>query len=147
MAGKRSRKTRIGNGDVAKAATLKRKEKRAAKQALLEADGKGGFPKRKPAYDRPEQLRTLVLVDQNRWPDDDQLQKYAELNQDKKRRGVIKKAKKPRVDHFPLMDELDPVTRNRMLIAASLKLQPVKRQPGFVLTRTYNHKQRPITFV
>ena len=116
------------------------------KQKALEDAGKGGFPKRKPTYSDVEGLATLHVVESCRWPSEEQLVKYAELNQDKKSRRPGK-PKKVRPVEFPLMDEIDDVTRNRMLIASSLKIQPVKRAPGFILTRTYNHKNRIITFV
>jgi len=144
MAGKR--KMRKGSVDVATAYTEAKKQRRHDRQLALEEAGKGGFKKRKPNYARREQLQTLHIVEANRWPDDDQLVKYAEMNQDKKvRRGG--KPAKPREDVFPLMEELSTEIRNRILIAASLKVQPVKRNPGYCLVRTYNHKGRPITFV
>ena len=146
MAGKR--KMRMGSKDVATAYTAAKAQRRHAGQVKREEAGKGGYPKRKPNYARREQLETLIIVENNLWPTDDQLVKYAEMNQDKKVRRRPSKAKKNlRPVEFPLMDEISDVTRNRMLIAASLKLQPVKRMPGFILSRTYNHKGRPITFV
>lgn len=148
MAKKGKRLTRMGSKDVAKAFTLKRKEARIQKQLALEGAGNGGLHKRKPSYARPDALQALQVVEANRWPDDEQLVKYHELNQDKKKTGGRRKPRKnlPPVE-FPLMDEINPVIRNRMLIAASLKVKEVKRLPGFILQRTYNHKKRPITFV
>ena len=140
------RKTRMGSAEVAAAYTERRKEEKAVLQKAKEDAGKGGFPKRKPTYANQEGLDTLHVIESCRWPSEEQLDKYAELNQDKKSRRPGK-PKKVRPVEFPLMDEIDDVTRNRMLIAASLKLQTVKSMPGFVFTRTYNHKNRPITFV
>jgi hypothetical protein len=145
MAGKR--KTRMGNRDVAVAYTVAKAQRRHDRQVALEEKGKGGHKKRKPDYDRRAELEYLWVEELNRWPEDTQLDAYAEMNQEKKPKGGRRRPKPIRPVEFPLMDEIDDVTRNRMLIAASLKLQPVKRMPGFIFVRTYNHKKRPITFV
>jgi hypothetical protein len=145
---KGKRKLRKGSKDVAIAYTKAKAQRRHDKQIELEEAGKGGFNKRKPNYSRRAELEALQIVEQNRWPDDDQLVMYHELNTAKKPGGNrSRKPIKPRVEIFPLMDEISDVTRNRMLIAASLKMQPVKRSPGWILSRTYNHKKRVITFV
>jgi hypothetical protein len=85
----------------------------------------------------------------NRWPTQDIMQKSWEMLKDRKTRRPGKKAIKPMDTGFTLLDALidKGKTLETLLTAASLKIKRVKRHPGYVLIRTYNLKNRPITII
>jgi len=96
-------------------------------------------------YVGEEQVRNEAA---RRWPSNDQEQKYFELNMLKKQRGRANpKRIKPREVTFPLLHEVNPAMLKKILLAASIKLKSVKRDPGFVLIRQYNLGNRPLEFI
>jgi hypothetical protein len=62
----------------------------------------------------------------------------------KNRRGI-----RPMESGFTMLDALIDKGKavHTLLTAASLKLKKVRRHPGYVLIRTYNLKNRPITII
>jgi hypothetical protein len=85
----------------------------------------------------------------NRWPTATIMQKSWEMLKDRKTRRPGRKAIKPMDTGFTLLDALidkGPALET-LLTAASLKIKRVKRHPGYVLIRTYNLKNRPITII
>lgn len=90
----------------------------------------------------------------DRWPTQEQEQKYFELNTDKKNRNNRPaKRIKPPVFGFALLeqamgdnDPLKAMTINKLLICSSLKIKRVRRYPGWILQRTYNLKNRVLDF-
>ena len=91
-----------------------------------------------------EQVRRGHL---RRWPDKDTEDLYFALNTAKKQRGAPAKRIKPPAMEFPLMESLSDETRKKILLASSLEVKKVKRHPGWVLSRVYNLKNRPIEFI
>jgi hypothetical protein len=84
-----------------------------------------------------------------RWPESWQEEKYAEMNADKhaNRGRAGGKRIKPREVTWPLIHELAPALLDKLLTAASFKLKRVRRDPGFVLIRQWNLKNRPLEFI
>jgi hypothetical protein len=84
-----------------------------------------------------------------RWPEQWQVEKYAEMNASKhQNRGrATGKRITPREVSWPLIHELAPALLDKLLTAASLKVKRVKRDPGFVLIRQWNLKSRPLEFI
>jgi hypothetical protein len=48
---------------------------------------------------------------------------------------------------MPLLESIDPVTLDKLLTAASLKVKRVKRYPNWVLQTVYNLGRRPLQFI
>jgi len=84
----------------------------------------------------------------NRWPSEDQLVKYAEMNQEKKPRGGSRR-KKPMDVFFPLLEQAvgdnqphKAKTVGYLLTCAALKVARVRRYPGWITQRTYDLKNQ-----
>ena len=85
-----------------------------------------------------------------RWPTKEQVETYFKMNTDKRAnrgRAGGRARIAPREVTFPLLHEINAKVLNTILVAASLKIKKVRRDPGFVLTRTYNLKNRPVVFI
>jgi len=81
-----------------------------------------------------------------RWPSKESEEMYATLNMDKKQRGrPADRVKKPDF-FFPLLESLPIKQIKHVLLCASLELKSVRRYPGWILSQTYNHKNRTIDF-
>lgn len=142
MADKRSRKKHVSSG-ARKAARTERQLGRRSRPIANQAH-----------------RSFLKIQDRDRVPDDDVCDKYASLNKKKHQPGPGRS--RPAPLGMPLLEALltspNPADwkvheqescKNviKLLVAASLKIKRVKRHPGWILQRTYNHKNRPITIV
>lgn len=88
-----------------------------------------------------------------RWPDENtraRAQSFA-LGKEKEPTGKKKKrATRPMPSGFPLIENLMgtcPGALHKLLVASSLQIKKVRRYPGYVLSRTYNLKDRPIEII
>jgi hypothetical protein len=92
-----------------------------------------------------EQIRNEA---NRRWPTVEQQNLYFELNTSKNPVNRPSKGRiKPPVNEFALLESVDPVTLDKLLTAASLRVKRVKRYPGYIIQRTYNLKNRPIQII
>lgn len=136
MRGKR--KARMGSKEVATAYTAAAKLRREGKNRK----------RRGPATEDEFGLRYLKDQANDRWPEDRQCDLYFELNTTKKAVGRPSRGRiKPPTVEFALLESIDARTLDILLTAASLKVKRVKRNPGWVLQRTYNLKNRPIQII
>jgi hypothetical protein len=97
----------------------------------------------KPRAGKKAQVRKETA---RRWPDQATEQKYFELNIDKKQRNRPATRKKQLDLFFPLLESVRPDVLARILLCSSLEVKKVRRYPGWILSRTYNLKNRPIDF-
>lgn len=82
-----------------------------------------------------------------RFPSKESEETYAALNMVKQPRGRRggKGQKKPEF-FFPLLESLPTDQIRKVLLCSSLELKAVKRYPGWILSRTYNLKNRVLSF-
>jgi hypothetical protein len=139
MAAKRKRKMRSGSG--------------VKRERVVRAVSRGREPnfnsRKRPVQDHAGVAYLRFRDRTPRFPDEDQLRKYHELNIDKKHVSHGKRKAPPDL-RFNFMEAaaLNSAKEvNRLLVAASLKIKRVRRFPGWVLQRTYNHGKRPITII
>jgi hypothetical protein len=90
---------------------------------------------------------TVALLDNNRWPTQESENLYFELNTTKQAINRPANRIRPPVLEMPLLESVDPVTLDKLLTAASLKVKRVKRYPGWVLQTVYNLGRRPLQFI
>jgi hypothetical protein len=137
MSTKRTRKSSTSSGD--------RKAARAGKQ----------LERRGPAIADMAARSFMKRQDRDRWPSDETQDKAFEMLKNKRmgthRGNSIRKGQRgirPAKVGFTFLDAvIDKGNLDKLLTAAYLKLKKVRRYPGFVLIRTYNLKNRPITII
>ena len=83
-----------------------------------------------------------------RWPEFWQEEAYFKANLIKKSKDERKQVRRkaPPEFFFPLLEEIPVAVLRRLLICSSLELVPVKRYPSWILSQTYNLKNRPVNF-
>jgi len=122
------------------------RNKRTSSGARKNRTDKSG--RKSPVVADPAGLNFIRHQSDSRWPDQDTLIKAQELSMKKHPRGRAKT--KPMTMGFTVMDCLLGNSQDallKLLLAASLKIKPVRRYPGYVLIKTYNLKDRPIQII
>jgi hypothetical protein len=90
---------------------------------------------------------TVAFLDNHRWPTQESEALYFELNTSKQAINRPAKRIRPPALPMPLLESIDPVTLDKLLTAASLKVKRVKRYPNWVLQTVYNLGRRPLQFI
>ena len=103
--------------------------------------------KKKKVITNRAAYQMVTHMQADRWPTSNQEDVYHQLNSGRNSKSRPGSRIMPRVMEFPLIESVKFEVIDKLLTAASLRLQRVKRYPGWYIQTVYNLKDRPIQII